>query len=203
VESGRLKLGLYVLVSMLLAVLWHPAAWHYFRYDFVGKDTLFHLSIAGQVGLVLMTGVLIVCLLSANLWKSRFLARHGLAFAANNAFKRLTLLAVDLCLAVLFFVVSLSLIPQLQYLYYMRLFDYLPLQWVGALPDQQRIQTIVSMNPIDSLNTVISGLCFWSMICGVLIFWLYRYTRAQTVTHRWMIRLGLLGVISAGFIAAS
>ena len=188
----------YRVCTFLLALFWHPTAWYYLRHDFLGKDTLFDLSIVGQIGLALITLFLIAGLLGLNLLKSRFIDRLASHWSSARSLRSIAPL-IDLVVTVFFFVAALAITPQLHYLYYMQLFDGLPLQWVGAWPDYSKLHTFVSMNPIDSLNTMMSGLVFWSMLAGVLLFWLFRYTNALERSRQIMIIIVVLGSISVVF----
>ena len=182
-EQRRPWTLVYVVCSFLLALLWKPDAWRYFRDDFVGKDTIFNLAREQQFGLVVVTTFLIVFLLWLNLYKSRYIGRYVTELRTDSSYRH-TAPLVDVALTIILFIVAIAIVPQILYLFYRLLFAELPWQWVASLPTYLQLQKFVLLNPADSLNTVISGLTFWSMIAGVLLFWIYRYTDILDVVGR-------------------
>lgn len=200
-EQRRPWTLVYVVCSFLLALLWKPDAWRYFRDDFVGKDTIFNLAREQQFGLVVVTTFLIVFLLWLNLYKSRYIGRYVTELRTDSNYRH-TAPLVDVALTIILFIVAIAIVPQILYLFYRLLFAELPWQWVASLPTYLQLQKFVLLNPADSLNTVISGLTFWSMIAGVLLFWIYRYTDILDVVGRVIAGVVVVGAVSSCLLAA-
>ncbi len=199
-EHRRLWTLVYILCSVLLALFWKPDAWRYLRDDFVGKDTIFNLSRVEQAGLVLLTALLVIFLLWLNLYKSRFLDRFVSQLQSSSNFRH-TVAFADLSLTIILFVAAIAIVPQFLYLYYMQVFTDLPGQWVASLPTLEKFQKLVLMNPVDSLNTMVSGLTFWSMIAGVLLYWVFRYTGVLDPVGRTIVGVVALGLVSSCLLA--
>ncbi len=187
----------YAIASIVLALLWHPAAIRYLLNDFVGQDTIFHLAPVAQLGLALLSFLLFASFLWLNLYVSGKVYRHSTRFMTGMPLRFAPPL-VDLFLTVLIFVCAISLVPQIHYFYYIQVFSYLPLQWVAVWPDFQTLFNVVTMNPIDSLNSAMSGLGFWSMLAGVLVFWFVRYTESLAWLKR--VGVGVLVVTLVSFV---
>jgi len=192
----------YAIASIVLALLWHPAAIRYFLNDFIGQDTIFHLAPVAQLGLALLSLLLFAGFLWLNLYVSRKVYRHSTRFMTGMPLRFAPPL-VDLFLTVLIFVCAISLVPQIHYIFYMQVFSYLPLQWVGTWPDFQKLLNVITMNPINSLNSAMSGLGFWSMVAGVLLFWLVRYTESLAWLRRVGSRVLVVSLVSFVFYAFS
>lgn len=175
VELRRFPVIVFIASSFLLAILWNPSAWHYLRDDFIGKDTIFNLTGKGQLGLVILTSLLLTFLLFLSLCKSRYVDHYATHSRADSYSRHLAPL-IDLLFTVGLFVAAIAIVPQLHYVFYMQLITGLPLQWVASLPSYTEIKELISMSAVDSLNAMVSGLTFWSLIAGVLIYWIYRYT---------------------------
>lgn len=199
-EQRRLWALVYIGCSFLLALFWKPDAWRYLRDDFIGKDTIFNLSRVEQSGLVVLTVLLIILLLWLNLYKSRLLDRFVSQLQSNSNLRH-TVAFADLSLTILLFFVAIAIVPQFLYLYYMQIIAGLPMQWIASLPTFEKFQKLVLMNPVDSLNTMVSGLTFWSMIAGVLLYWVYRYTGVLDPVGRAIVGVVALGLFSSCLLA--
>lgn len=112
------------------------------------EDSLFTLSAAGQAGVLAIT--------------------MGLSLGLLWAVYRLTRgrpVAVRLVVPILLFVLFVSLSPQVYYLYYRRIFEGLPQQWVTRWPDPGGLLALVAFQAKASLSDHGKGLLFWAMIC--------------------------------------
>lgn len=192
----------YAIASIVLALLWHPAAIRYLLNDFFGKDTIFHLAPAAQLGLALLSFLLFAGFLWLNLYVSRQVFLLSTRFMTGMPL-RFAFPLLDLFLTVLIFVCAISLVPQIHYVFYMRVFGYLPLQWVVAWPDFQKLFNLITMNPIDSLNSAMSGLGFKALVAGVLVFWLVQYTESLAWPRRVWVGVLVVSLISSVFYALS
>lgn len=116
-------------------------------------DTFFHLSIPGQIGLVLLSGCLALLLLWV-FWKTS--SRFG------------TLVKVLLAFLCLWGFVWIS--PQVYYLYYWLIFEDLPLQMViQSPPGIQTIVELISFKGKATLSDHSKGALFWLMILMVIV----------------------------------
>ena len=156
-----------VVGAALIVLAWHSSLWTRFAQGYSG-DTLYNLSLAGRVGLVLLTVLLVVLLISLSLRKSRWLqqlprTRPGAAFA---------LLAADLLLTLVLFVLAVMLVPQVYYTYYLLLFDFLTQQWVIKPSRLVRLWQSLSMdsNAGSSLHAI--GFTGWWLLVLTVLNWL-------------------------------
>ena len=112
-------------------------------------DSFFNLTASGQAGLAALSGVLAM----AMVWLVWRIARH------RGVVLRL-LIAAGL------FTGFLWLSPQIYYLYYLAVFDGLPLQWVPALwprPDHAALTLVFSRS--DTLAAHSQGVLGIVMVC--------------------------------------
>ena len=177
--------------AVALALLWNPSVWRYLRHDFIDKDTIFILSVPERIGLVILTSLLFIALMWASLAKSRFLGR------LENTSLRYLAPVIDLVLVFVMLVCAVAIAPQFLYTYYIVALDGLPLQWVTSWPKATHVLQWVRMSPLDSLNTMMRGLLFWSMIAAALLYWTGLFTRGMGTAPRRIASMAVIGVTSA------
>ena len=116
-------------------------------------DSFFTLSVAGQIGLTVLSGILALamCFVTWHLTRTRSpLAR--------------------LFIAILLFGVFEWLSPQIYYTYYRAIIPDLPLQWVIATwPDPSATLRLLTFSEEASLSAHGRGLLGWAMLLIALI----------------------------------
>ena len=111
-------------------------------------DTFFHLTLAGQIGLVICSAVMALL----TIWMfTKVSSRFGVL--------------VKVILAIIFLWAFVWLSPQLHYVYYMQLFDGLPLQNVVQTPPHpSEIFRLATFSANANLSDHSKGILFWLMI---------------------------------------
>lgn len=117
------------------------------------NDTFFHLTLLGQIGLALLS----LGLACATLWCFlKISSRFGLF--------------VKVLLAFVFLWLFVWLSPQVYYLYYLQLFDGLPMQIViHAPPTPVEILRTITFTTNANLSAHSKGILFWLMV--ILAVW--------------------------------
>lgn len=116
-------------------------------------DTFFQLSTAGQIGTAAISAVLAALML----WLCWRIVRKQR-------------LALRLILALGLIVLFEWLSPQIYYLWYMAVFDGLPLNWVaGYWPHPVSAAKVLTLQAGDSLSAHSRALLGWAMI-GIALF---------------------------------
>ncbi|MEL7428446.1 MAG: hypothetical protein AAFN43_00470 [Pseudomonadota bacterium] len=112
------------------------------------NDTFFHLTFPGQIGLALLS----LGLACATLWCFvKISSRFGLF--------------VKVLLAIVFLWLFTWLSPQVYYLYYLQLFDGLPLQNVIQMPPSPiDLVKIATFTENANLSAHAKGVLFWLML---------------------------------------
>lgn len=149
------------------------------------------LSFGARAGLVSLTMLLCVFVFSLSLAKSRYIDQ-----TFNRKGYYLLAPIIDLLITWALCIAALRISPQILYIYYMLIFDDLPLQWVAHQISMEKLLQYIKTGPIDSLNTMISGLSFWALSAGVLLFWTNRYINAFSHVVQAMLRGLVVAVVS-------
>jgi len=152
------------LLSWFLSLCLQLRVVDYFRFRFYQQDTLFHLSLNVQVGLVLLcvvviAGFLAIVFYTSWRWASRFVGQSiptlAMGFLANLVFVVAVLISVA------------ALMPQL-------LYEYYQLQWVIDWPNVEVISAALSRQRIETLNQAITVLTVTSTLVLICIVWVWQ-----------------------------
>ena len=88
--------------------------------------------------------------------------------AVGWVIKRGHSILVRILLAIVLYVLFIALSPQVYYLYYINIFDNLPLQWVARWPGREPLDFFLFQGP-DNMSAHSQGLLGWVLI-GLAIF---------------------------------
>lgn len=165
-----------VIGAALIVLAWHPSLWTPLAQGYSG-DTLHNLSLIGRIGLVLLTLVLVVLLISVSMVKSRMLqqmprASHGAAAA---------IFMMDLLLTFLLFAAAVTLVPQVYYTYYLLLFDFLDQQWIIKPSALVRAWHSLSMSAQAGSSSHAVGFSGWWLMVIVILSWLRHAALARPI----------------------
>ena len=159
-----------VIGAALMVLAWHSNLWTPLAQGYTG-DTLYNLTVTGRAGLMVLTVLLVLVLLSGSSLKSRWLQQLPRSWA-GAAF---ILFAIDLVLTFLLFVAAETFVPQLYYSYYLLLFDYLSQQWVVKPPTVERIWLSLRMASDAGSSLHAIGFTGWWMLMLVVLSWLKQW----------------------------
>lgn len=116
-------------------------------------DSFFTLSVPGQIGLAILSGILTI----------------GMVVAARRL-SVASALWMRMVLAMAMFVAFNWLSPQIYYTYYRMIIPGLPLQWVIAtLPDFTETVTLLVFRAGDNLSAHGRGLLGWAMVVAAIL----------------------------------
>lgn len=117
------------------------------------EDTFFHLSVAGQFGLAILS----VVLAAFTAWLfSKISTRFSLS--------------VKVLLALVFLWLFIWLSPQVYYFYYLLLFEGLPVQWVIQTPPTlSELFLTITFQGKATLSNHSKGALYWLMIVIALL----------------------------------
>ena len=163
-KSGRFtdRIG-----AALLVLAWHSNVWSRLSQGYP-DDTIFNLSLSGRVGLIVLTGALVILLAGLSRYKSRWLQRA----VGSSLGSRATMPALDLLLTIVLFVIGLTLIPQLHYMYFTLLLDNLVQQWVIKPISLAKVWHIMLVPREASLALHAEALSGWWLLMLVVLSWL-------------------------------
>ena len=182
-----------VTAAALLVLTWHPNVWVRFTQGYPG-DSIFTLSLFGRVGLIALTVLLVLLLITLSQLKSRWLQHAPRTWSGSGV----TMMVFDVMLTTLLFIMALTLVPQLYYSYYQLLFEGLPQQWIvkplplASIWHSVRVPREASM----ALHTI--GLCGWWLLIVVVLSWL----RALRLANYgwWLMGVAVLANIAWHFL---
>lgn len=125
------------------------------------NDSFFTLDLAGRAGLVLLSAFFLAFLFWLLAVKSRGLHK---CFPWRAGAGRYALIAGDILLGWLIYLVAHHLSPQLYYSYYLTLFDGLQAQWViDAEIDWEILKNVVLPGSKDRLSDILACAGFWAV----------------------------------------
>jgi hypothetical protein len=140
------------------------------------QDSFFTLSSMGSAGLALLS----LAFLALVFWvlgvKSKWASGR---FDGTAGAQRAIRITLDVALGWLIYLLLHRLSPQLYYLYYMTLFDGLPLKWViGADDELLRLGATIIPGPKERLADFLACTGFWVVLPYTLL--LHRATHPKT-----------------------
>ncbi len=162
VQLTRTATIAFVAVAVLLVPFNVPLFWHAPE-----QDSFFTLTPLGSAVLALLSLVF----LSFVFWLLELKSSWLIAWLDGwNGLGRAWIITLDIFLGWLIYLLLHRLSPQLYYLYYMTLFDGLPLKWViGAEYDLQRFSAIVLPGPKERLADFLACTGFWAVLSFTLL----------------------------------
>jgi len=167
-----------VAVAWVAAAIAQPRVLTYLRHDFLGQDTIFHLSVPARIGLITLTTVIVVLWLLA-LWygSSRFSSSIAQRSVQRNLPMRLLIsflgFTVNLGMCVGILLIALTAVPQILYGFYQLVFDFLPAQWVITSIQFDPVVRTFSLASVSSLNESITVLTITASVFLVILAWVW------------------------------
>ena len=162
--SARLKPVTYIWAAMIAFALASALLAPFNIPLFIGapeQDSFFTLSLAGRAGLALLSVLFLTLVFWVLGLKTRWLISR---FNGGMGAWRGVPVTLDIALGWLIYLLLHRLSPQLYYLYYMTLFEGLPLQWViGAEIDWQRLGSTILPGPKQRLADFLACTGFWAV----------------------------------------
>jgi len=92
--------------------------------------------------------------------------------------------ALDLTVSVLLFWIGVSFAPQLFYLFYIYIFNYLPVQWVAYPIGLGEFVSLFVINQSDNLRTLVTGVVLQSILISSTLIWLYIALGLKAESHQ-------------------
>jgi len=167
------KHNLFVVgVALVLSLLSHPFILQRVLQGYSG-DYLHNLSIPWRVGLLLLSTTLALSLLNLNLYKTRWLVGK-----TSSSKRWLALLSDALFITVVYWLILL-VVPQLYYLYYLLVFDFLEQQWVTRTIDALSYWKIISLTGRDNSTMHFTGMLYWCLMISSGLVWLFESRRIR------------------------
>ncbi len=140
------------------------------------QDSFFTLSPMGSAGLALLSLAFFALLFWVLGLKSKYMSDR---FEGTADMQRAMSIMLDVALGWLFYLLLHRLSPQLYYLYYMTLFDGLPLKWVISADDELlRLGATIFPGPKERLADFLACTGFWAVLPYTLL--LHRATHPKT-----------------------
>jgi len=162
-------------VGFSLVLLTHFNIWRHLP-DTIAADTLWHLSPVGRVLLILIV-IVLVCGLSYLCIAKTELLYQRLRHWHRHKGSRIAILAIsDILMTLAIFWLGLSLAPQIFYLLYITLFDYLPLQWIAKFMGLNEFLALLRIEKTDNLRTLVTSVMLQSLLISSTLIWLYSAT---------------------------
>ena len=152
-------------VAMVAIVLASPPIWHAIARGYAG-DSLFTLSPAGIVGVVVLSIGLIAVFFLVVIWKSLWLAKRAPAGRAATA-------GLDVLTGLALFGLLHAVSRQTYYALYRAIIPDLPNQWVIRL-DWDRLAAISQLRADASLSQHLAGVTLWAVV--PLTLWVHGAT---------------------------
>ena len=188
----RTAFALVLLVgSVLMVIAWHPNLWVSIHNGYA-DDSFYTLTPMAAWGLVAVSTTLAIVLMAITRLKTLLLQ----SFAQTS--HRLTFFSVDQFANGIIYWISISLIPQLYYFYYQRVFENLPDQWVvDGVMSASTTARLLLVSTDGSLADHFSATLLWVLLLATTWSWLIHVHRHTNKALRsWHIAL----VFAAGHL---
>ncbi len=164
-----------LLVGYSLTLLINVSFWRHLP-AIISADTIWHLSPVGRILLVIIVCVLVCGLSYLCAAKTEAIYQRLRDWHEHGNLRIGTLAISDILLTLAIFWLGLSFAPQVFYLLYITLFDYLPLQWIAKLMGLNEFFDLFRIEQTDNLRTLVTGVMLQSVLISSTLIWLYSAT---------------------------
>jgi len=175
--------ALWFLAGYALTVVAHFGFWPHLP-TIIASDTIWHLRPIERFILVAIVFVLAALLSIACMLKTLSINHRYSWWHANNKFRVIFLGALDFTVSVLLFWIGVSFAPQLFYLFYTYIFNYLPVQWVAYPIGLGEFVSLFVINQSDNLRTLVTGVVLQSILISSTLIWLYIALGLKAESHQ-------------------
>ena len=151
--------------SFGFALVWHSAR-IYDALTNLSDDSFSSLNLLQQSGLMALSLMLIIALF----WLSELKSRYLESLFRSWSLPRISVLAVDIPMTIVTFVLLHRVSAQIYYVYYQFIFPDLPLQWViNTEFELAGLVDFLLLDSVNRLNDLLASLALWTLVLNPLL----------------------------------